>query len=49
MDDKTLSTCAHNVKVIAQDGQVTLKGPVRTVVALSEHGRAAIWPPRAGR
>jgi hyperosmotically inducible periplasmic protein len=30
MDDKTLSTYAHNVKVIAQDGQVTLKGPVRT-------------------
>jgi hyperosmotically inducible periplasmic protein len=30
MDDKALSTYAHNVKVIAQDGQVTLKGPVRT-------------------
>ena len=30
MDDKTLSTYAHNVKVITQDGQVTLKGPVRT-------------------
>jgi osmotically-inducible protein OsmY len=30
MDDKNLSTYAHNVKVIAQDGQVTLKGPVRT-------------------
>ena len=30
MDDKTLSTYAHNVKIIAQDGQVTLKGPVRT-------------------
>ena len=30
MEDKTLSTYAHNVKVIAQDGQVTLKGPVRT-------------------
>ena len=29
MDDKTLSTYAHNVKIIAQDGQVTLKGPVR--------------------
>jgi hyperosmotically inducible protein len=28
--DKTLSTYAHNVKIIAQDGQVTLKGPVRT-------------------
>ena len=30
MDDKTLSTYAHNVKVIAQDGKVTLKGPVRS-------------------
>jgi hyperosmotically inducible protein len=28
--DKTLSTYAHNVKIVAQDGQVTLKGPVRT-------------------
>ena len=30
MDDKTLSTYAHNVKIVAQDGQITLKGPVRT-------------------
>ena len=30
MDDKALSTYAHNIKVIAQDGKVTLKGPVRT-------------------
>ena len=30
MDDKTLSSYAHNVKVITQDGKVTLKGPVRT-------------------
>lgn len=30
MDDKTLSTYAHNVKIVAQGGQVTLKGPVRT-------------------
>jgi hyperosmotically inducible protein len=27
--DKTLSTYAHNVKIVAQDGQVTLRGPVR--------------------
>ena len=27
MDDKSLSTYAHNVKVVAQEGQVTLKGP----------------------
>jgi osmotically-inducible protein OsmY len=30
MDDKTLSTYAHNVKIVTQGGQVTLKGPVRT-------------------
>ncbi len=28
--DKSLSTYAHNVKIIAQDGNVTLKGPVRS-------------------
>jgi hyperosmotically inducible protein len=28
--DKGLSTYAHNVKVIAQGGHITLKGPVRT-------------------
>src|SRR5579864_4875616 len=27
--DKSLSTYAHNVKIITQDGKVTLKGPVR--------------------
>lgn len=30
MADKALSTYAHNVKVISQDGIVTLKGPVRS-------------------
>jgi osmotically-inducible protein OsmY len=30
MQDKTLSTYAHNIKIITQDGHVTLKGPVRT-------------------
>ena len=30
MDDKSLSTYAHNVKIIVQDGKVTLKGPVRS-------------------
>jgi len=30
MSDKTFSTYAHNVKVITQNGQVTLKGPVRS-------------------
>jgi hyperosmotically inducible protein len=35
--DKSLSTYAHNVKIIAQNGVVTLKGPVR-----SEEERSAI-------
>src|SRR5580692_5978210 len=30
MNDKALSTYAHNIKIITQDGHVTLKGPVRT-------------------
>ena len=30
MADTTLSTYAHNVKIVAQNGQVTLKGPVWT-------------------
>jgi osmotically-inducible protein OsmY len=30
MDDKSLSTYGHNVKVISQNGMVTLKGPVRS-------------------
>ena len=30
MSDKTFSTYAHNVKVITQNGEVTLKGPVRS-------------------
>ena len=30
MKDKSLSTYAHNVKIITQNGQVTLMGPVRS-------------------
>ena len=30
VQDKSLSTYAHNVKIITQDGHVTLKGPVRS-------------------
>ncbi len=30
MKDKSLSSYAHNVKIITQDGMVTLKGPVRS-------------------
>lgn len=37
MQDKSLSTYAHNVKIITQNGIVTLKGPVR-----SDQERSAI-------
>ena len=37
VQDKTLSSYAHNVKVISQNGVVTLKGPVR-----SDEEKAAI-------
>ena len=30
MAEKSLSTDAHNVKIISQDGKVTLRGPVRS-------------------
>jgi osmotically-inducible protein OsmY len=37
MADKSLSTYAHNIKIVARDGKVTLKGPVR-----SEEEKSAI-------
>jgi hyperosmotically inducible periplasmic protein len=30
MADKSLSSYAHNIKIISQDGTVTLKGPVKS-------------------
>ena len=42
--DKTLSTYAHNVKVIVRDGVVTLRGPVRSdqeKTAVEEKARLA--------
>jgi hyperosmotically inducible periplasmic protein len=30
MKDKSLSTYAHNIKIVTQNGQVTLKGPVQS-------------------
>ncbi len=30
MADKSLSTYAHNIKIISQNGSVTLKGPVKS-------------------
>src|SRR5258708_27953986 len=47
LKDKSLSTYAHNVKVITQNGMVTLKGPVRSeeekqaVEAKAEEGAGA--------
>jgi hyperosmotically inducible periplasmic protein len=35
--DKSLSTYAHNIKIIARDGKVTLRGPVK-----SEEEKSAI-------
>lgn len=37
VSDKSLSTYAHNVKVVVRDGNVTLKGPVK-----SEDEKAAV-------
>lgn len=37
VQDESLSTYAHNVKIISQNGMVTLKGPVR-----SEEEKSAI-------
>jgi len=37
MKDKSLSTYAHNIKIVSQEGKVTLKGPVR-----SEEEKSAI-------
>jgi hyperosmotically inducible protein len=30
MQDKALSTYAHNIKIVSQNGTVTLKGPVKS-------------------
>jgi osmotically-inducible protein OsmY len=40
-DDNSLSTYAHNVKIITQNGKVTLKGPVR-----SEDNQLDVVPPK---
>lgn len=42
-EDKSLSIYAHNIKVISQDGKVTLRGPVR-----SEQDKANIMAKAAG-
>jgi len=40
-DDTSLSTYAHNIKIITQDGKVTLRGPVRSVEEKSNLERKA--------
>jgi hyperosmotically inducible protein len=41
-EDKSLSTYAHNIKIITQDGKVTLRGPVRSEDEKSNlHAKAA--------
>jgi osmotically-inducible protein OsmY len=48
MDDESLSTYAHNVKIIAQDGKVTLKGPVHTQEEEMNIGQKAVNVAGAG-
>ena len=48
IDDKSLSTYAHNVKIVAQGGQVTLKGPVRSETEKQTIERKAIEVAGAG-
>ena len=59
MADKTLSTYAHNVKIVAQNGRVTLTGPVRTddekksveakATEVAGAGRVTIAPTRGSK
>ncbi len=49
MRDKTLSTYAHNVKIVSQGGQVTLKGPVRSAQEKQDIEAKAVEVAGAGR
>jgi hyperosmotically inducible protein len=48
MDDKSLSTYAHNVKIITRNGKVTLKGPVRSADEKTAIGEKATQVAGAG-
>ena len=48
LNDKALSTYAHNIKIITQNGHVTLKGPVRTPDEKSAIGEKATQVAGAG-
>ena len=42
-EDKSLSTYGHNIKIITQNGKVTLSGPVKTLDAKNSiHAKAAV-------
>jgi hyperosmotically inducible protein len=47
--NKTLSTDAHNCKVITQDGAVTLRGPVNSAKEKDTVGRIALSIAGAGK
>lgn len=49
MADKSLSTYAHNVKIISQNGQVTLKGPVRSAEEKTTIEQKAVEVAGAGK
>jgi hyperosmotically inducible protein len=42
VDDTTLSTNAHNVKIISMNGMVTLKGPVKSDAEKAAVEKAAV-------
>lgn len=48
MDDKSLSTYAHNIKIITREGKVTLKGPVRSADEKTAIGEKATQVAGAG-
>jgi len=45
MDDKTLSTYAHNIKIITRNGKVTLRGPVRKMTKSTPSKRKPLMLP----
>ena len=49
MAEKSLSTYAHNVKIISHDGMVTLKGPVRSEEEKSAVEAKAVEAAGAGK
>jgi osmotically-inducible protein OsmY len=48
-DDKTLSTYAHNIKIVTQHGRVTLRGPVQTTDDRKKIEAKAVEVAGAGR